>query len=302
MGIELTTVSNLVTQISDHLHSFTGFQEAVTYLTSDITNVALTIPVGHPTRITQGLIEIEDELIHVSDVGSTSVSAFPGFGRGANGSTQGSHVTNKKVTNDPLFPRIKIFDAIVACVLQIQPDLFRVKTAALFPASAVATTYGIPADVDRVLSVKWESLGPSKEWIEVKNWSIDHTADVVKFPTGKTLIVHESMQPGRNVQVVYAAKFTNPSSFSDLLTDLGLTPSMFDVLLYGVSYRMIQFLEPSRLQLKSVEQQARAQGIDVGGASKIAQQLYALYEARKREERIQLLKTYPQAIHRVTRY
>ena len=297
----MTTVASLIDQISSHLHSFTGLTEPTTFLTAAVDASVTDLPVGHPSRITQGLVEIDDELVHVNAVGSTSFSAMPGFGRGASQSTAAAHAQNARVTNDPQFPRIRIFEAVKRCILQIQPLLFQVKTTT-FTFTPVVTTYEIPADVDRILKVQYQEIGSTKEWLNVPAWAIDHNADTTNFPSGKALVFHSFVESGRTVQVTYASAFVTPTSTaSDLETFCKIPTSMHDVLLYGTAWSLVQFLEPYRLQLRSVEQQARAQGVDVGGASKVAQQLYAMYEMRKREERDRLLMTHKPGKHFVAR-
>lgn len=294
----MPTVSNLIEQISALLHSFTGLVEPTSFLTSAITASDTVIPVGHPTRITQGLMEIDDELIHVNAVGSTSVSAMPGFGRGAQLSTAATHALNAKVVNDPQFPRVRIFEAMKRCIHQIQPLLFQVKTTT-FTYTPVITTYEIPADVQTILKVQFEEIGSTKEWMNVPAWVVDHNG---AFPSGKSLVLHSFVESGRTVQVTYAAPFVTPATVGDdLETTCKIPATMHDVLIYGSSWQLVQFLEPYRLQLRSVEQQARAQGVDVGGATKVAQQLFALYDLRKREERERLLLTHKPGKHFVAR-
>src|SRR5688500_2420708 len=126
------------------LHSYTGSMEATTYLTEAISDTDTTIPVGHPSYITRGLIEVGNELMHVDAVGETSASLFP-FARGAQNTTSIPHVINSRVTNDPIFPRQRIFDAMTRCMHNIQLDLFITKTHP-FTYSTVRTSYEIPED------------------------------------------------------------------------------------------------------------------------------------------------------------
>jgi len=293
----MTTVSQLIEQISSHLHNFTGTLEAATYLIDDVSDSDTNFLVQHPTKITQGLVEIDDELLHVDTVGSTSIEMAP-YGRGVSGSVAAAHAVNTKVVNDPLFPRVRIYDAIKRGILAAQPDLFAVATTE-FTSSPVQTTYEIPAAVDRVLKVQYEMIGPSQEWLTIPYWTIDHNAAT---GTGKALVLHTAIQPGRTVQVTYAGRYTSPTSTSDVLESTCKIPeSAHEVLLWYACGQLVQFMELPRLNLRAVEQQARAQGLQVGDPSKIAAQMFALYERAKAQERKRLLMTHPPAKRYATR-
>jgi hypothetical protein len=285
----VTTVSALIDQIASHLHGFTDIIEPTTYLTAPCDNDDTVLSVQHGTKITQGYVEVDDELIHVDTVGGASFTTMP-FGRGVSGSTAASHAAGARVINDPQFPRVRIFDALKRAILQVQPDLFTVKSST-FTSSPVQTTYEIPADVDRVLKVQYQVIGPSQEWLTISGWTVDQDADTA---SGKAIVLYTPVQSGRTVQVIYAGPYTNPTTTSDDLEATCKIPaSAHDVLMWNVCWQLVQFMEIKRVDMRAVEQQARAQGVAVGDPSKIAKQLYAMYELRKGEERRRLLTTHP---------
>lgn len=292
----MTTVDQFIDRTSAMLHSYTGTLEATTYLSAAVTDAALTIPVGHPSYITRGLIEVGNELMHVDAVGETSALLFP-FGRGAQDTTSIPHAINARVTNDPIFPRQRIFDAMVRCLHNIQLELFITKTYT-FTYSTVQTSYEIPADLIRVLGVQYQVVGPTREWVNVTHWAVDHDADTT---TGKALIIHEPIQAGRTVQLVYAAELPVPETPSTNLEGIGIPDWMQSVLMYGAAWELVQFMEPARMQLKSVEARTQAAGVDVGAASNVAKQLYAMYQLRLDSARKRLLTTHPSPKH-YTRY
>lgn len=278
------------------LHSYTGTLEANTYITAAIDASALTLSVAHPTYITRGLIEIGNELMHVDAVGEDSVTLFP-FGRGAQNTVAIPHTENSRVINDPIYPRTRILEALKRCIHNVQLDLFRVSTATI-TNSPVVTQYELPADLVRVLGVQYQLVGPSQEWANIMHWSVDHNADT---DTGKALVMHEMIQPGRSMQVTYAAELPIPETPSTDLEASGIPDWMQAVLLYGTCWEVVQFLDPARLQLKSVEARTQAAGVDVGAASNVAKQLYAMYQLRLDSARKRLLTTYPSPKH-YTRY
>lgn len=290
----MTTVNQFIDQASSMLHSYTGTLEASTYLTSAITATDTQIPVAHPSYVNRGLIEVDAELLHVDAVGDDSATLYP-FGRGAQNTEALPHAINTRVTNDPIFPRARIFEAVKRCIHNVQLDLFTVKPFT-FTYSVVQTSYEIPEDLVRVLGVQYEVVGPSKEWVNVNHWSVDMNADT---DSGKAIIFREPIQPGRTVQVIYAAQLPIPNTYTDDLESLGIPDWMQSVLLYGAAWEIVQFLEPARLQLKSVEARTQAAAVDVGAASNVAKQLYAMYQLRLESARKRLLTTHPSPKHYV---
>lgn len=284
----MTTVNALIDELSSMLHSYTGALEANTYLTAPIDNAVTVIPVGHPSYITRGLIEIENELMHVDAVGDTSATLFP-WGRGTSNTTAASHAVNTRVVNDPIFPRARIFEALKRCINNVQLDLYAVKTTT-FPFSVVQTQYEIPADTVRVLGVQYQVVGPSQEWVNVNHWDVDQDANTTST---KALIIHDLIQPGRTVQVTYAAELPQPAGYTDDLETIGIPAWMHSVLVYGTAWEMVQFMEPARLQLKSVEARTQAAAVDLGAASNVAKQLYAMYQLRLEAARKRLLTVHP---------
>lgn len=290
----MTTITQIIDQASSMLHSYTGTLEANTYLTAPIDASTTVIPVAHPSYINRGLIEVENELMHVDAVGDTSATLFP-WGRGATSTTAAAHTVNARVINDPIFPRARVFEALKRCINNIQLDLYAVK-ATTFTYSVVQTTYELPADTIRVLAVQYEVVGPSKEWANVLHWDVDQNADTV---SGKAVIFREPIQPGRTVQITYAAELPMPTAYTDDLETLGIPAWMHPVLLYGAAWELVQFMEPARLQLKSVEARTQAAAVDLGAATNVAKQLYAMYQLRLDSARKRLLTTHPSPKHYV---
>lgn len=292
----MTTVDQFVDQASAMLHSYTGTMEAATFLTSAINSAATVIPIAHPSYITRGLIEVGNELLHVDSVGDASCTLYP-FGRGAQNTVPVSHAANTKVLNDPMYPRQRIFEAMKRCLHNIQLDLFSVATTT-FTNTPVVTQYELPAGMIRVLDVQYQLVGPSREWVNIRNWTLDHNADTA---TGKAIIIHELIQPGRTVQVTYAAELAVPETPSTDLEATGIPEWMQSVLLYGTCWEIVQFLDPARLQLRSVEARTQAADVQAGAASNVAKQLYAMYQLRLDAARKRLLTLHPSPKHH-TRY
>lgn len=293
----MTTVSQMIDQCGGMLHSYTGTVEATTYLTASMTSTDTTVQVAHPTRLLQGIIEIDDELMFVSDVGEAAVTLFP-TGRGFQNTTAVSHAINARVTNDPVVPRARIFEEMLATIRQLS-DLFVIKTTPL-TSDLTVNTYGLPADCKRVLKVQYAAIGPSKEWPSVKRWTVDHNADTTNFPTGKSITIDGYLGvPGQGVQITYAADLPIPASTSDDLETIGIPAQWHDILRYGACWRTTQVMAPSRLNLRSMESQTLAGGVTPDSVAKVAQQFFAMFQSRREEERKRLNLLYPPRPHSV---
>lgn len=292
----MTTVAELIDQCSGMLHSYTGTVEASTFLTASIGTADTVLTVAHPTRMLQGIIEIDDELMQVSDQGTTDVTLYP-FGRGVNGTTAAAHAINAKVTNDPLVPRKRLFEEMVATVRQCA-DLFQVETAAL-TSEVMTNTYELPAACKRVLRVQYETIGPSQEWPSTRLWAVDHNADVTTFPTGKSITINNYIGvPGQPIQITYAADLPVPTATSDDLETLGIPAEMHDLLRFGTCWRAVQMMAPSRLNVRAVEA-PETNGVSPNSIKEVAQQFFALFSMRRDEERKRLQLLYPPRPHRV---
>lgn len=284
-----TTLAQLVADVHSALHSYTGVQEQLTYLTAACTDSDTTLSVAGSENVMRGIAEIDDELIYVEASDSGTIT-LPPFGRGFRGSTAAAHSENAMVTFDPAFPKVAITRAINQCIEGLYPLLYQVKSEDLSSSSALTVGYALPADCDGVLAVYGQyPSDPQDYWTPVTRWSFDSDS-----PDGNILNLYGVYAPGTDFRVVYKAKF------SDLVTDFatsGLSESYADLIIYCVTARLIRFLDPARLQLGNVENISRSQVVQAGDAGRTANQLYAMYQQRLVEERRRLLELHPPVQH-----
>lgn len=292
----MTTIGELVDEISDLMHAYTGVQEQMTYLTAPIAADDLALAVQHPNRVTLGLIEVDTELMLVADVSAGTVQLFPD-GRAEQGSVAASHSVNARVRNDPLYPKAQIFANIRETLLQIHPDLFQVKTTQI-PYNPSQYQYNLPADLDRVLQITYQTPGPWKVWPKMPAWRIDKAANATDFASGKSLWIGRPITAGYKLQIEYAAPYGTPAAMTDTFASLGIQESIRDVLKFGTAWRLTQSGESARLQLHSMEQLARQEAVPAGANTNLAKQWYAMFAQRRAEERKRLLDLHPAQIHR----
>lgn len=289
----MSTLNDLIASIHSSLHSYTGLQEQSTWLTASVDASQTAMSIASSDTILRGVAEIDDELLYVDSSDSNGIALAP-FGRGYRGSTAATHANNAQVTFDPMFPRVEIRRAIDQCMQALFPQLFQIKTADLtFNGTLIG--YPLPADCESIVDLKWrQTLDPVDYWAPVTRWVFDSTSPLTN---GRAVNILEDLPTGSSVRAVYRAKFGTFAAGTDTLASVGLNESYADLLLYGVSARMVRFMDPVRLQVTSVENLSRSAVVQTGDGAKIANQLYAMYQQRLNEERARLLELTPPMIH-----
>jgi hypothetical protein len=296
-----TTYANLVDEVLLNLSGYTLRQDRTTHLTGNITTSSTTLNLASVSNIGKGLVEIDDELLWIDSYDRISNTAtIPPYGRGYNGSTPAAHTANTKVTIAPSFPRATVKNAINDTIDAVFPKLFGVGTYT-FTLQATKTLYEIPAEAETVLDVKWSTVGPSNEWLPVKSWRQDPTANTTAFTTGNSIGVYDAITPGRTVQVFYTKKPSLLANSGDNFTTTGLPTSCKDVIMYGAAYRLASFIDPGRLTYTSAEADNADSKIQYGSGASTARFLLALFNQRLTEESEKLRDVYPIRIH-YTRY
>lgn len=293
-----TTYLDLVKAVQATLHSQTADQEEQCALVTAVNSSVLQLTVDDASQISRGLIEIDDELVWVKTVDTTAnVLTVSAFGRGYRETTAASHAQNALVINSPRYPRQAIRNAINETLQALYPDVYAVKKSETNTAVATTVTYGLPADVGWIVSVSWQSVGPSQRWVPVRRWSFDAVADTTAFSGGKSIDIHDIMVPGRTIKVVYAAEPTSPVNDSDTLVSLGFMESHRDLVILGAAAKLLMYADAARLQTGSVESADRSQFVPSGAGMAAGRGLYQLFQMRKAEETAALQRLYPPAVH-----
>lgn len=294
----MTTLNSLIDDIQLDLSGFTYRQDRATYLVSPATETDLVLNVASTDNIGKGIIEIDDEMLWVDayDRQANTITIAP-FGRGYNGTTAAAHLQSAKVTITPTYPRHAVKRAINDTVNAVYPKVFAVgSTAPTFLASR--TTYAVPSDAIQILSMAWQSVGPTKEWLPIRQWRWDPIAYSPAFPTGRTVSIYDNILPGRIMNIVYAHLPTQMTLITDDFEGVtGLPTSMKDVIVYGAAYRLSSYIDPARISVTS----AAADEIDTkrpyGTGTNVTKQLQQLYLQRLEEESLKQKLQYPTRVH-----
>jgi hypothetical protein len=295
----MATLNDMIAEVRSSLAGYTLRQDRISYLTSAINTTDTVIQIGSSSNLAKGIVEINDELIWIDnfDKQSNTMNAAPGFGRGYQGTSPSPHAVNSQVILTPSFPRTNIQQAINDTINSVYPKLFAVYSTT-FTFNASQTTYALPDDSKNVIYMSWQTTGSSREWLPIDKWRQDLMANVATFNTQKTVNIYENIQPGRTVQVWYAANpQTMTSGTDDFSAVTGLPESSRDVIIYGAAYRLLSFIDPGRINLTSAEADLADSKVPGAAGSSNSRYIYALYQQRLQDESLKLTGNFPIRIH-----
>jgi hypothetical protein len=290
---------------------YTFQQDRSTYITSAVSTTTSTsaspliLSLASTDSVGKGILEIDEELLWVDsfDRVANTATVSP-YGRGYLGTTAATHAADAKVTISPTFPRFSVKRAINDTIRSLGANIFAVKTAT-FTFNAAVSTYAFSnLDIKNILTISWQSIGPSKEWVPIRKWDFDSSANPEAFgyTTGthivQTVTLGEAPISGRTVKVVYA---TDPSPFTSnsevYKTVTGLPESTRDVVILGTAYRLLSFLDPARAAQVSPQADETDSKRPYGASQSATKQLYALYTQRLNEETKAQQQNYPPKVH-----
>ena len=301
-----TTLADIIDEVQLNLSGYTFNQDRATHLRSTVTTTVSSsasptiLQLGSTDNVGKGVIEIDEELMWIDsfDRISNTATVSP-WGRGYLGTTATTHAQDVKVTISPTFPRYVIKKAINDTLRAIGSSIFAAKVTS-FTFNAAQTTYEFnDLNIQNILTIMWQAVGPSEEWIPVKRWSWDSSASTAAFgANAQTVTIGDYITPGRTVKVVYA---TDPVAFTtnaqDFVEQTGLPESCKDLVILGSAYRLITYLDPARAAQVSPQADETDAKRPYGSSQSATKQLYALYIQRLNEETKRQQTLYPIRVH-----
>ena len=292
----MTTFGQITDEILAHLYSFGSSRDKVTSLSLGLNATDTAFTVADGKQLDRGYVEIDSELMQVNAIDSSTgiVSLFP-FGRGARATTPANHLAGVMVTSNPRFPRFRVQTEINEVVDALYPDLFDVTLNTTQVVSPVQVTYQLPADFKSMVSVQYQTTGPSQMWAPVTRYAYDLNADTTSFPTGRSVDIYQAMQPGRKIKFRYRRAMAQFVNETDTFATVFMAEAWRDIIRMMVVARLLMSLEPARLELDTLESAARSGqgGVQPTAASSVGKQLLQLAAMRVAAERRQLLEQFP---------
>jgi hypothetical protein len=294
-----------------NLSGYTYQQDRSTYLTSAVTT--LTSPSSSPTILSlgstdsvgKGIIEVGEELMWVDSFDRIANTAtIAPYGRGYLGTTASTAAVDTKVTISPIFPRYVVKRAINDTIRAMGTQLLVVNQTTFTYNSAV-TTYeltdsgGNPLNIENILTMSWQDIGPSQEWINIRRYTFDPKAESTTWgANAQTVTIGDYITSGRTVKVNYV---TQPSAFTAsnqvFTTQTGYPESARDVVILGTAYRLLTYLDPARASQISPQADEIDAKRPFGSANTAVRQIFSLYQQRLREEIQAFQGQFPTRVH-----
>ena len=307
----MTTLSEMIDETLINLSGYTYQQDRSTYLTSAVTT--LTSPSSSPTVLSlgstdsvgKGVIEVGEELMWVDSFDRIANTAtIAPYGRGYLGTTASTAAVDTKVTISPIFPRYVVKRAINDTIRAMGTQLLVVNQTTFTYNSAI-TTYeltdssGNPLNIENILTMSWQDIGPSQEWINIRRYTFDPLAESTTWgANAQTVTIGDYITSGRTVKVNYVKQ---PSAFTAsnqvFTTQTGYPETARDVVILGTAYRLLTYLDPARASQISPQADEIDAKRPFGSANTAVRQIFSLYQQRLREEIQAFQGQYPTRVH-----
>ena len=312
----MATLLDMINEVSINLSGYTLQQDRATHITADVAATAstiaapITLSLASTDSVGKGIVEIDEELFWVDNydrVGNTAT--ISPYGRAYLGTALAAHTAGTKVTIAPTFPRFVIKRAINDTINAVGSSIFAAKKTTI-TSNLATSAFRLPATGDSlnirsILAVAYEAIGPSKEWIPVRNYRFDGNANSTAFTSEQTISIYDMITSGRTIQVVYS---TDPSVFPELATTAltnaqvfeavsGLPASCKDLIILGATYRLLSNLDPARASMVSPQADETDSKRPYGSSQSLTRQVYALFTQRLSEEIKNQQDKYPIRVH-----
>jgi len=307
----MTTFADMTNEVLINLAGYTFQQDRSTYLTTAVTTTTSTIAaptilsLGSTDSVGKGILEIDEELVWVDSFDRVANTAtISPYGRGYLGTTAATHSAETKVSISPTFPKYVVKRAINDTIRSIGSSIYAVQNYN-FTFNAAVSTYALAnKSIKNILTIAWQSIGPSKEWVPIRRYDFDASAypEAFGYVTGtdtvQTITLGEAPIAGRTVKVMYATTpnvFTNNSDV--YTTTTGLPESTKDVVILGAAYRLLSYLDPARAAQVSPQADETDSKRPYGASQTATKQMYALFNQRLKEEIDAQQNNFPPRIH-----
>jgi len=305
----VTTLLDMIDEVSINLSGYTLQQDRATHITANVAATAstiaapITLSLASTDSVGKGVIEIDEELFWVDNydrVGNTATIAP--YGRAYLGTTLAAHTAGTKVSIAPTFPRFVIKRAINDTISAIGSSIFAANKTTI-TSNTPTLAYRLPAtgtslNIRSILAVAYESIGPSKEWIPIRNYRFDSNANSTAFTSEQTISIYDRITSGRTIQIIYS---TDPVPFATnadvFTTQTGLPESCKDLVILGATYRLLSNLDPARAAMVSPQADETDSKRPYGASQSSTKQIYALFSQRLNEEIRNQQDKYPIRVH-----
>lgn len=242
-------------------------------------------------------LSIDLEVVYVwSIVGASRTATVQ---RAMQGSTAASHTDLSLVSINPRFPDFSILQALNADLDDLsspENGLFQVATIE-FTYQPQIVGYDLTAINSgwiNILSVRYDTPGPYKDWPELRHYQVKKNQDTADFASGTAIMLNDQAYPGRDVRVTYSYPFTHfATTDDDITTVAGLSATMADIPPLGAAARLASVRETQRNQYEAQGDPRRATEVPPNAQLAGATSLARTRSARIKAEAARLSNNYP---------
>lgn len=237
------------------------------------------------------VIEIGQELILVEDINTVAKTMV--VERGRLGTTATYHLNDTDIILKPKYPRINVANAIGDQIVGLYPALYAVAKTTIQTSSTQFVE--MPAATERILQAKMDlSTSSVTTYTDVPlelltDFDGSSTTAAVQFPTQPT--------SGKNVYVVYATKFTRPTTES---TDLNATSGLDDfheqIVMVGAVAQLLSELDVDATTQSYITENLESSGIPVGSGERLRNALLRYYGVLLDRARREQRSRFPQGV------
>lgn len=237
------------------------------------------------------VLEIDSELLMVEDI--NTVSREITVERGRLGSTAAEHAEDTDIILKPKYPRLNVANAIGDQVIGLFPALYAIKKTTITTASTQFVE--MPAGTQRILQSKINnSTSNTTVYSDIPlelltDFAGSTTEAAVQFPSAPT--------SGKTVYVVYASKFTRPTTeTTNLNTVSGLEDFHEQIVMVGAVAQLLSELDVDASTQNYITENLEQRGVPVGSGERLRNALLRYYGVLLDRARREQRSRFPQGV------
>ena len=291
-----TTGQNLIDTTRRRLRAGIATEDQINILAADYSPGDTTLLFSQPVGPIQGGVRISVGLstFHVWTPASDGLSAT--VTTASDGSPLVPLPAGTIVRVKPRWTDFDIFSALnddIADLSSPSNGLYQVLTSE-FTYNAAIRGYDLGGvAITRIMDVRYQTVGPWKDWPRVLNFRLERNADTNDFPSGQALRMDSGAYQGRPVQIVYAAAFTPLADPTVDVATTGLPVTAFRLPPLGAAVQMQLGADIERTRLDTQPSPRRMADIQVGSPGTAIRAIAMLRAQWINSEATRLMAQYP---------
>jgi hypothetical protein len=296
----MTTIQDLIERTRQHV--MTGMPDRINVLDASINDTVTTLNLRYELLgVADGSrLCIGTEEMHVLSKTGTAAHSEVTVIRGLNGSTRAAHTAGDIVRLNPHFSDYMILTSLNECILGLSGDgLYQVKPFTFTFTPSKAGYEITAADFLDAYKLTYDTPGPLNNWPSISRqmWSIDRSASVADFPSGKAIFLRVPGASGFPMKLSYKAGFTTTTDVSaEVTAATGLPLSSYDVPPLGAAIRLCFGRDIKRSFLAQQPEPRRQEEVPPGSGQQAIQTIIKwYYNAIDREIKL-LHRMYPPVV------